>query len=272
MVKCRICKKNFEQVTYWHIRAHGLTVEQYKKKYPGAQLMSDRTLKKKSDDMLRRHADPKSGLNSRSRVKKISKSVSKLWEDGRYRRNQAIKRKTSDFHKKLSKATKRNWSNPKCKYNSNEYHGKLSRSAKKVWDNKSEKEKLAIINRWQGNNNGGMTKPEKKVSYLLRYMYPGDFRYNGDGRQGFSVFGHPPDFINVNGKKQAIEVFGCYWHACKVCGFDNRVLKDGTTARQTIIRDSRNFKRLADIGWSTLIVWEHELKDRDQAKRILARV
>lgn len=41
MVKCEVCGKEFEQITYTHLQTHGMTVKDYKQKFPGAELRND---------------------------------------------------------------------------------------------------------------------------------------------------------------------------------------------------------------------------------------
>lgn len=58
------------------------------------------------------------------------------------------------------------------------------------------------------------------------------------------------DFINCNGQKKIIELFGDYWH--------NR--------KEVKKRDKKRIKTYAKYGYETLIIWEHELKNRKKLK------
>ena len=100
------------------------------------------------------------------------------------------------------------------------------------------------------------TNPEKQLGQLLRSLYPGEFEYNGS-QAGVVLSGHIPDFINVNGRKQVIELFGCYWHGCKLCHH-----KDLIQQRS----DAKRIKDFNDLGWNSLIVWQHELKNLGKLK------
>jgi len=58
------------------------------------------------------------------------------------------------------------------------------------------------------------TKPNKlEILFgdLLDLILPNEYKYVGDGQ--FILAGKCPDFLNVNGQKKLIEVFGDYWHA-----------------------------------------------------------
>jgi very-short-patch-repair endonuclease len=85
------------------------------------------------------------------------------------------------------------------------------------------------------------TRPEKKVLKLIQKLAL-PFRYCGDG--SVIIGAKVPDFINYDGGKQLIEVFGDYWHR-----------KDNPKER------IEHFKK---YGFETLIIWEHELENEDE--------
>ena len=82
---------------------------------------------------------------------------------------------------------------------------------------------------------------EKTLFLLVEKVLPGQFRYNGGLELGIMIGHKIPDFVNVNGRKQVIELFGDYWHR----GQDSSQLID----------------LYHKLGWDCLVVWEHELKD-----------
>jgi len=61
-----------------------------------------------------------------------------------------------------------------------------------------------------------------------------------------------PDFFNQNGKKAIIELYGCYHHNCPAC-------KHGPSPKSAE-KDARRLQMFEDMGFKTLVVWEHELK------------
>jgi len=85
------------------------------------------------------------------------------------------------------------------------------------------------------------TKPEKRLELILESLYPGEFKYNGRFNCGISINRLFPDFVNVNGKKQVIDVHGLKWHE----------------GEDVAIRQAR----YAKYGYSSLIIWDYELKD-----------
>lgn len=77
---------------------------------------------------------------------------------------------------------------------------------------------------------------------------------NGDVVLG----GFIPDFVNVNGRKLLVEMFGTYWHGPEV--------KNGRTPKQEEAFRKKHFKK---FGFNTVIIWENELDDVD---KVVARV
>lgn len=95
-------------------------------------------------------------------------------------------------------------------------------------------------------------KPETILDELLQANFPNEYRFNGDYSQGVTLGGLIPDWINVNGKKQVIELFGEYWH-------------DGK--RRKVRWKSTEFGRKAvysQLGFECLIIWTNELKSPNE--------
>jgi len=174
---------------------------------------------------------------------------------------------SSEMKRKRSEQLKERWQNPilakklidaaKATH-TEEYREKRSEIAKNLWKNLEyiKKQKDSIVGREL------MTKSvEKKISYIVRNICPGEYKYCGNTRAGISIDGFIPDFINIRGKKKIIEGYGCYWHACKKCGHENIILFDGTTANEIIRRDYRRLSALKSKGYDILVIWEHELQD-----------
>jgi len=84
-------------------------------------------------------------------------------------------------------------------------------------------------------------KPNKTEQRLMALFDKSNlpFRYVGDGQ--VIIAGRCPDFINTNGRKQLIELFGVYWHPV----FDVALLKE----------------HYRQYGFDLLIIWDDELKD-----------
>lgn len=97
--------------------------------------------------------------------------------------------------------------------------------------------------------------PEQKLQCILNTHFPNQWQYTGDG--SVVLGGMKPDFLNVNGKKAVIEVFGDYWHG-----------KRSRNWRETEIG---RLMAYGYWGFRCLVIWEHELgklPEREIVRRI----
>lgn len=90
-------------------------------------------------------------------------------------------------------------------------------------------------------------KAEQQLTYILSRNIPA-FSYNGDFSLGISLGGLIPDFVNTNGKKEIIELFGKYWHSGK---FIEKNWRRSELGRVMIYNS---------LGWRCLVIWESDLK------------
>lgn len=95
------------------------------------------------------------------------------------------------------------------------------------------------------------TKPENTFMELCK-KHDLPYRYTGDG--SFWIETLNPDFVECNGKKIAIEVFGDYWHS--------PLLKHNVPYSQTL--DGRR-ELLQKYGWNIIPIWASELLSNPDA-------
>lgn len=95
-------------------------------------------------------------------------------------------------------------------------------------------------------------KPETQLQVILDTMFPGEYKFTGDG--SVVIGGMAPDFTNVNGQKKVIEMFGEYFHDP-----DKAWIK----VRNTSTEDGRK-KALKEYGFEALIVWSNELNNPEE--------
>lgn len=93
------------------------------------------------------------------------------------------------------------------------------------------------------------TRPEKLLDILLQKHFPKEFVYNGDYSKGVSLGGLIPDFININGRKLVVEVFGDYWHSKRKGGLPWKATEFGRKAV------------FAQLGFDCVIIWESQLNN-----------
>jgi len=104
---------------------------------------------------------------------------------------------------------------------------------------------------------GKNTVPElvvRKLIFSLGYRY----RIHGSHLPG------NPD-VYFSQKKKVIFIHGCFWHG-HICKRGNRMPTNNQAywvnkINKNKTRDDKNLQLLSSEGWSTLIIWECELKD-----------
>ena len=96
-------------------------------------------------------------------------------------------------------------------------------------------------------------KAEQRLEAFLTREFPGMWAYTGDGRVVLN--GYVPDFMNTNGAKAILELFGDYWHS----GID--VVWHRTELGRIMAYNS--------LGFRCLVIWEDELNDEVALRRKL---
>jgi hypothetical protein len=145
------------------------------------------------------------------------------------------------------------------------YYGKENTAyGKKYWlgrhhtDETKERQRRKMIERLKaGMYSSRPNGLEKKMISILKqlkapYKYVGNFK--------FWIEDMNPDFVNVNGKKEVVELFGCYYHGCPVHYKENGKIKDDSRSRK---------KSFGKYGFECKIIWEHDIRDVEKIKTII---
>lgn len=109
----------------------------------------------------------------------------------------------------------------------------------------------------QGNKRAD-TKPELLMRQRLRAAGLTGYRLQ------WKVPGRPD--IAWPGKKVALFVNGCFWHRCPRCQLPlpkSHVEYWTEKFERNVERDRRNLAQLHDMGWTTHVVWECQLKKKE---------
>jgi len=125
--------------------------------------------------------------------------------------------------------------------------GTTPEAARRLWDDPEYVQMMMRARKARPN------KTEKYLDTLLQQNFPGEWRYTGDGRDGTTIGRHIPDFLNVNGRKAVIELFGERWHS----PLANPSIEWNRTAEETI-------KHYRKYGMSCIIVWDSELRSNPE--------
>ena len=110
------------------------------------------------------------------------------------------------------------------------------------------------------------TKPEMIVR---KYLFSQDFRYRVNDRR----YPGTPDIV-LPKWGTVVFVQGCFWHqhnGCKKASLPKSNLEYWEPKlRKNISRDIENQRKLKDMGWQVLLVWECELSTKEKREGRLA--
>lgn len=142
---------------------------------------------------------------------------------------------------------------------SDETKRKMSESSKRVGVFKRLWKDLEFQKHLYKSRTQRPTQPEKWMEAALNRVCPGEYKYTGNG--DFIIDGLNPDFVNVNGQKKLVEVFGAAYH-------DPKKAFKKVPYRSTYQGRKRVFAR---FGYKTLIIWDYEMKDTAKVERKIRR-
>jgi len=173
---------------------------------------------------------------------KISATMKAKWHDPEFRAKQSITQST---------ALKELWQEPKYRVmmsiahqaQNPEYKAKIKATLKALWQD-SEYVSMQMKARSIKPN-----KTELALQGFLDKYFPGIWKYVGDGQ--VNIGGCLPDFININGKKEVIELFAAHWHPI----FDIAIKKE----------------HYRQYGFRLAIIWQDELKDESRLLKVLGK-
>ena len=122
-------------------------------------------------------------------------------------------------------------------------------------DNRSKEERSKNMSHIPSKN----TKPEETVR---KYLFSKGFRY----RKNVSKLPGKPDIV-LPKYKTVVFVNGCFWHGHQDCKWFVRPKTNtefwNAKFQYNIDRDQRNYKKLEEMGWRVLLIWECEIRHGD---------
>lgn len=180
-------------------------------------------------------------------------------KDHKEKIGEASRNPSEEKRKKLSDASKGKKNGMYGKHSTKETRQKLSDIGKKHWRDPEYIKKVIA---------GRNKKPntiEKTMNILLQKYLPGEFRYNGNFDCGISIGNKIPDFVNVNGNKTVIEVFGP-WH-------NEQFMKQYFDSEVPYKRTEIGTKAVySEFGFTCIIFWESDLKREDAEHFVLCEL
>lgn len=96
--------------------------------------------------------------------------------------------------------------------------------------------------------------PEGVMIGILNKLFPNEYKYTGNGE--VTIDGLCPDFVNINGQKKIVEVFGAAYH-------DPNVAYVPVSPRSTEEGRKEAFRK---FGYKTLVIWVNEINHGGREK------
>ena len=128
----------------------------------------------------------------------------------------------------------------------------ISKGVKREWASCSdEKKRLRVSNVMKGMSIRP-TAPERALAEYLNKYFPNEWIYNGDYSHNVIIGTKVPDFVNINGKKFVLEVFGEHWH------------------QESEIEPLKEHYR--KFGFDCIIIWERDCYSPESLDKILREV
>ena len=291
-VQCKLCGKWLEHVGGWHVlKVHGMSSDGYLKRFSDAPLMSEvykermlvttihsKQARKKTGMVLRKQWEfmdegrkkviiEARAAGERKAIVRHSKSMKEYWATKSEEERKEHYTKSFGSEEagiKRGEVSKRTWASytPEQKLarlNSSvqSQQGRLNR--KKHWDSLTDEEK----NDWVKvhlRSRPCPSEPEISVTSYLDKYYHGEWQYNGNRKEGVKFGGKTPDHINVNGKKELIEVLGNFWHSEK---------RTGRTPKQEMDYLTRHY---AKYGFKCYFIWGDDCGTEESIDKVLGSV
>ena len=213
------------------------------------QRQSEEQSKKHSETMRAIWASKSEEEKQKDRERK-SESHRKRWaatsnEEKKERGRQSVAGWGPEARQRLSESTRRRnleWAaEGRHPFQSQENKDKTGQIAVDFWENASEEKKIERLESMHLNKGSSVEKtfPERMLEIKLEELFPGEWRYND---KWFMLSGKIPDFVNVNGQKKLIEVFGPQCHE-----------PEEEITRPILFKES---------GYKTLILWSYEVVEK----------
>ena len=169
------------------------------------------------------------------------------------------KRMSEEKRKRMSEANRGEKNGMYGKHPSEKAKQKMSDIAKEHWQNPDYIKK--VIDGWNRKPN----TIEKTMNTILQKYLPGEFRYNENFDCGITIGGKIPDFVDINGRKIIIEVFGP-WH-------DKQFMKQCFDSEVCYKRTEIGTKAIyLQFGFKCIVFWEKDLEREDVEQFVLSEL
>ena len=234
MIECLIC-----HCTYYnlgpHLRTHGISAAEYCKRFSADTLVVDSVRNRQSAAMKGHKCSEESRRRNSETQKGRTKSyeaIEKVSAGLQGNQNALGHTMSKESIKRMSESLTRTYaSDPSIMMRASK---NKSETMKRLWKD-PEYAKHMTAN-WNRHPNAS----EVRLSEILDKHFPGEWRCTASGE--VAIGGHLPDFVNVDGKKEVIEMFGLHWH--------------DPIQHPERLTEERLVAHYATYGFKCLVLWE----------------
>jgi very-short-patch-repair endonuclease len=263
MVTCLICKQAFQQITPSHLKhAHGITMASYKARFPGVKVDDSPARKAHwtAEERAKKGAQTRAWSATPEGQAKLK--ARKHWSEGP--NAEATKAKIG-AQARTPEARSRAGAASKVRD-----RAKLGATMREVWNRPGMREKIVAAQTEASNRpevKRARHEGQKRTARANYYTSEAE-RWLGDlldipkAHRQFWVEGAGEIDLADPVHKVGIEVQGCYYHGCLVCGFT----KPGNKGQRE--RDAAKASKLLELGWVLVTVWTHEIKPHMPRRKI----
>lgn len=254
IIFCRECGKELHFITGTHLKTHGLTIDEYKAKYPTAPIVTHFVSKKIRESKIGTKRPDMVGKNNPAKRTNVKKKIGLATSKALKGRTNPNHSKFMKEHLKTEKGRKAALDGLREARKSSQTESaikKLSESCRisttKYWkeiDEETKKKRMQplIESRFHRQKPNGLER--RIISLIKRYKFP--FEYVGDGT--IIIEQKCPDFMDTLDNHLLIEVLGCYWHGCPD-HYPDKKRWENLCHKLSVYNDN---------GFEVLWIWEHE--------------
>ena len=240
-VVCLLCDRPF-RVLGRHLRgAHGIDVFEYRQRFLGAQTICEDLSRELSRGQL-------GNKNALGHVVRHTEEAKQLMREYALGKQYALGcRHTEEANRRMRESVSRTMlGNQNALGNvfvhTEEELRRMSEVLKELWKDPEYAKRVA-----EGRSRKP-SGPELQLWSVLDRHFPGDWKYVGDNQ--FGIEGRYPDFVNVDSKKQVIEIFGYYWH--------DPILFPNRMSEEELIAYYKKF------GFDCIVFWEYDVYNEEE--------
>ncbi len=240
LVECKLCGKHFQVLNSHLTFTHGMLPSQYLRMFPNAQIRTPEFVAhhKCRVNAAMIHTHEKTSIAQRKRFASSEERERTAEKTRRWWASRTEEEKWNHLNSSFC--------SPATREKFRQIHKRMTPEERDEWVNRSfcsAKSRKACALR--------PTNPEKIVDRILQKYFPNTFKYNGDFSQGVMLNRLVPDFIDCNGAKKCIEVFGDYFHS------DGFITKWNRGELGRIMAYN-------SLGFDCLILWEKDIYNKSE--------